>query len=217
MNCLSASILAADFTKLGEMIAEADNAGCQYIHYDVMDGVFVPNISFGIPVLKSIRGCTDKIFDVHLMIEQPERYIGDFADAGADIITVHAEACKHLDACIADVKSKGMMAGVALNPATPISVIEDILPQLDMVLIMTVNPGFGGQKLIKYTLDKVRRLREIIKKRGLKTDIEIDGGATLDNVEEILDAGANIIVAGSAVFGGNITDNVESFINILNA
>lgn len=217
MNCLSASILAADFTKLGEMIAEADNAGCQYIHYDVMDGVFVPNISFGIPVLKSIRGCTDKIFDVHLMIEQPERYIGDFADAGADIITVHAEACKHLDACIADIKSKGMMAGVALNPATPISVIEDILPQLDMVLIMTVNPGFGGQKLIKYTLDKVRRLREIIKKRGLKTDIEIDGGATLDNVEEILDAGANIIVAGSAVFGGNITDNVESFINILNA
>ncbi len=217
MNCLSASILAADFTKLGEMIAEADNAGCQYIHYDVMDGMFVPNISFGIPVLKSIRGCTDKIFDVHLMIEQPERYIADFAAAGADIITVHAEACKHLDACIADIKSKGMMAGVALNPATPISVIEDILPELDMVLIMTVNPGFGGQKLIKYTLDKVRRLRELIKKRGLKTDIEIDGGATLDNVEEILDAGANIIVAGSAVFGGNITDNVESFINILNA
>lgn len=217
MNCLSASILAADFTRLGEMIAEADNAGCQYIHYDVMDGMFVPNISFGIPVLKSIRSCTDKIFDVHLMIEQPEKYIADFADAGADIITIHAEACKHIDACVADIKSKGMMAGVALNPATPISVIEDILPQLDMVLIMTVNPGFGGQKLIKYTLDKVRRLREIINKRGLKTDIEIDGGATLDNVEEILDAGANIIVAGSAVFGGNITDNVESFINILNA
>lgn len=216
MNCLSPSILAADFTRLGEQIREVDNAGAQYIHYDVMDGVFVPNISFGIPVLQSIRGCTDKMFDVHLMIEQPEKYITAFADAGADIITIHAETCKHIDACIADIKSKGLLAGVALNPATPISVLDDILPQLDMVLIMTVNPGFGGQKLIPYTLDKVRKLREIIIRRGLKTDIEVDGGATLDNVRELLDAGANVIVAGSAVFKGDVRANVESFLEILN-
>lgn len=216
MNCLSPSILAADFTRLGEMIREVDNAGSQYIHYDVMDGVFVPNISFGIPVLQSIRGCTDKMFDVHLMIENPEKYIADFANAGADIITIHAEACKHIDACIADIKSKGLLAGVALNPATPISVLEDILPQLDMVLIMTVNPGFGGQKLIPYTLEKVRKLREIIIRRGLKTDIEVDGGATLDNVRDLLDAGANVIVAGSAVFKGDVRANVEKFLDILN-
>ena len=217
MNCLSPSILAADFSRLGEQIRELDEAGAQYVHIDVMDGMFVPSISFGMPLMKSIRPCTDRIFDVHLMIEEPVRYIDDFAEAGADLITVHAEACKHLDRTKEAIKEKGLLAGVAINPATPLSAIEWVLPKVDMVLIMTVNPGFGGQKLIPYTLDKVRALRAMIEKADLKTDIEVDGGINLENVTEAMDAGANIIVAGSAVFRGDVGENVERFLNILHS
>lgn len=216
MNCLSPSILSADFSRLGEQIRELDEAGAQYVHIDVMDGMFVPSISFGMPVIRAIRGCSDRIFDVHLMIEEPGRYIADFAEAGADLITVHAESCKHLDRTIESIKERGLLAGVALNPATPVSAISCLLEKVDMVLIMTVNPGFGGQKLIPYTVDKVRELKQLLDEKGLKTDIEVDGGINLSNVREVMEAGANIIVAGSAVFSGNVTENTENFLKIIN-
>ena len=217
MNCLSPSILSADFSNLGEQIRLLDEAGAQYVHIDVMDGMFVPSISFGMPVIKSIRGCTERIFDVHLMMEEPDRYIDDFSKAGADLITVHAEACKHLDRTVSAIKEKGLLAGVALNPATPLSEVEWVLPKVDMVLLMSVNPGFGGQTYIPYVTDKIRELKKMIDKKGLKTDIEVDGGIHHENVTEVLDAGANIIVAGSAVFRGDIEENVERFLSILNA
>ena len=213
MNCLSPSILAADFSILGEQVRQLDDAGADYIH--IMDGMFVPSISLGFPVMKSIRAYTDKMFDVHLMVEEPSRYIKDVVEAGADIITVHAEACRHLDRTIDAIKEQGVLAGVALNPATPLSAIENILPKVDMVLIMTVNPGFGGQKFIPYTLDKIRDLRKMLHERGSKADIEVDGGINFENVEAVMDAGANIIVAGSAVFCGDIEENVKRFLDIL--
>lgn len=216
MNCLSPSILSADFSDLGNQIELLDQAGAQYVHIDVMDGMFVPSISFGMPVIKAIRNRSERIFDVHLMIEEPIRYIDELVACGADLITVHAEACRHLDRTIEAILEKGIIAGVALNPATPLSAIEYVLPKVDMTLIMTVNPGYGGQKLIPYTIDKVRDLKQMIDRRGLKTDIEVDGGVNLDNVGALMDAGANIIVAGSAVFQGDITENVKSFLTAMN-
>lgn len=212
MLMLAPSILSADFRKLGQEVETIANAGADYIHIDVMDGMFVPSISYGMPVIKSIRPCTDKVFDVHMMVEEPGRYVEAMKDAGADLICVHQEGCRHLDRTLDQIRELGMKVGVALNPATPVSVLDCVLGQVDMVLIMTVNPGFGGQKFIPYTLEKVRSLRKRINLLGLHTDIQVDGGIGLGNVGEVIDAGANVIVAGSAIFNGNVAGNVRSFL-----
>ena len=206
---LSPSILSADFAKLGDDVKRAADAGAQWIHIDVMDGSFVPNISFGFPVIKAIRGVTDKGFDVHLMIEEPGRYIGEFAECGADLITLHAESTKHLHRAIQQVKAAGCKVGVSLNPATPLSALDYILDEIDMVLIMTVNPGYGGQAYIDGMDQKIRDLRKIATDRGLDLDIQVDGGVTADNIGRIKECGANIFVAGSAVFNGDIVANVK--------
>lgn len=216
MNKLAPSILSANFAALGEDVKKVERAGAQYLHIDVMDGAFVPSLSLGFPIIQSIRKLTDMVFDVHLMICDPDRYIAEFAAAGADVITVHAEACPHLNRTIASIKEQGVKAGVVLNPATPLTELEYILEDLDMVLLMTVNPGFGGQKYIESCTRKIQDLRKLITDRGLNIDIEVDGGIKLDNVRKVLDAGANVIVAGSAVFGGDVEQNVKDFLKVMN-
>ena len=208
---IAPSILSADFSRLGEDIERIDKGGADFIHIDVMDGSFVPNISLGLPVIKSIRNRTDKVFDVHLMINNPSNYIDAFIEAGADIITVHYEADQHIDRTINYIKSKGKKAAISLNPGTPTSVLKDLIANLDMVLIMSVNPGYGGQKFIQYCLDKIREIKEFSNKLNPSLLIEVDGGVDKTNVKEIIEAGANVIVAGSAVFcGGEISDNIKS-------
>ena len=197
---LAPSILSADFARLGEQIDEVARAGADYIHVDVMDGHFVPNISIGAPVVASIRPLTSLPLDVHLMIEHPERYISEFAKAGADIITVHVEACPHLHGTIKSIKELGVKAGVSLNPATPLSAIEEIIPHVDLILIMSVNPGFGGQSFIPATLPKITNLRKILDDRKISAELEVDGGVTADNAPGIVKAGADVLVAGNSVF-----------------
>lgn len=211
MNILSPSILAADFSRLGEQIRKVEHAGAKYLHIDVMDGVFVPSISFGMPVISSIRNCSDIFFDVHLMIQKPEHYIHEFADSGADLINFHLEATKEVVATIEKIRFRGKKVGITIKPATPAKAVEPYLKLVDMVLVMTVEPGFGGQKLMPECLDKVREIRAMVIEKGLHTDIEVDGGIRLDNVNQALEAGANVIVSGSAVFRDNITKNVEKF------
>ena len=211
MRILSPSLLSADFWRAGEQLKELEDAGVKWLHVDVMDGDFVPSISFGMPVIKSLRAKSNLFFDVHMMVTEPVRYIDAMVDAGADMITVHVEACKHLHRTIQAIKAKGIKAGVVLNPATPLSALDCILEDVDMVLLMTVNPGFGGQKYIPTMTAKIKALKEMIDARGLNIDIEVDGGATPDNVKMLLEAGANVIVAGSAVFGDHITEQVEKF------
>jgi len=201
MKKISPSILSADFSRLGEEVKRVDDAGADWIHIDVMDGHFVPNITVGPFILEAVRRVTSLPLDVHLMIERPDQYINEFSDAGADIITVHVEVCPHLHRTIQAIKEKGKKAGVSLNPATPLVLVEDILNDIDLLLIMSVNPGFGGQKFIISVLDKIKRARQMIDKAGSKAYIEIDGGVKLDNIGDISFAGANIFVSGSGVFG----------------
>jgi len=208
---ISPSILSADFSRLGEHIKQLDAYGADMIHIDVMDGMFVPNISFGIPVIKSVRNLTKLPFDVHLMIEEPARYVEDFARAGADIITVHYETDMHIDRTINYIKSFGVKAGVALNPATPVNLIKHLISNLDMVLIMTVNPGFGGQKYIEYCSDKIKEVRALSDKYNKDIMIQVDGGIDASNIGEVVNSGANVIVAGSAVFkNGEIDKNIKA-------
>ncbi|ROR30730.1 ribulose-phosphate 3-epimerase [Mobilisporobacter senegalensis] len=217
MNVIAPSILAADITKLGEEVRTVDQLGAEYIHIDVMDGMFVPSISYGIPIVKGVREITNKILDVHLMIEDPTRYIEEFVKAGADIITVHVEACKHLHRTVSRIKELGVKAGVSLNPSTPLSSLDYILSEVDMVLIMSVNPGFGGQSFIPFSIDKIKELRNCIVAKGLSVDIEVDGGINLGNVGEILKAGANVIVAGTSIFSGDVESNMNQFRRELNS
>ena len=212
MYQLSPSILAADFACLGKEIKEVEEAGAKWLHLDVMDGKFVPCVSFGMPVITSLRKVSNLFFDVHLMIEEPERYIKEFKEAGADMLTVHAEACRHLDRVLHEIHNAGMKAGIALNPGTSLSAIEEVLGLADMILIMTVNPGFGGQKFIPYTADKIRHLKKMLEDRNLTADIQVDGGIGKDTLETVMDAGANIFVMGSAVFRGDIKENVTLYL-----
>lgn len=218
MKILSPSLLSANFACLESELDIIKKAGAQYIHLDIMDGHFVPNITFGAPVVKKLRPVTDLVFDVHLMIDNPDDFIDDFAKAGADIITVHAEACTDMAATLQHIRDLGIQPAVALRPKTPISVIESVLPMVDMVMLMTVEPGFGGQKLIPETLDKIRELAALRDARGYTFPIEIDGGATIDNAQTLLDCGTDIIVAGSAVFGApDVAEATRKFMEILQA
>jgi ribulose-phosphate 3-epimerase len=197
---LAPSILSADFARLGEQVAEATRAGADYIHVDVMDGHFVPNISIGAAVVASIRPWTNLPLDVHLMIEHPERYISDFAAAGADSITVHVETCPHIHRTVESIKERGVRAGVSLNPATPLSSIEEIIPDVDLILIMSVNPGFGGQTFIPEALSRIAGLRKILDDRKIGAELEVDGGITVDNAPSIVEAGGRVLVAGASIF-----------------
>ena len=214
-NILSPSILAADFKKLGQQIVDVDNAGAQYIHIDVMDGSFVPSISFGMPLIKSIRSATDKVFDVHLMIVDPIRYIKEFSEIGADIITFHLEAAPDPQAVIDKIHGLGKKAGMSIKPGTPVEELVPYLDKLDMILIMTVEPGFGGQPFIEASYDRIKAVRKMLSDRGLETDIQVDGGITKENLRSVLDAGANVIVAGSTVYRGDAGQNVKDMLEIM--
>ncbi len=209
---LAPSILSADFAKLLEDVKKVERAGCEYLHIDVMDGHFVPNITLGPGIVKSLRKDVNMIFDTHLMIENPDNYIKDFVDAGSDLIVVHVEACRHLHRTIQNIKSHNVKAGVALNPATPIETIKHVLQDVDMVLIMTVNPGFGGQSFIESMIDKIKELKQIIDEKNLDVDIQVDGGIKPSNIHQVVEAGANIIVAGSAIFN---SENIEETVQLM--
>ncbi len=212
---LSPSILAADFTELGRQIQATETGGAEYLHFDVMDGVFVPSISFGMPVLASIKNATKQVMDAHLMITEPIRYVEEFVKAGADIVTVHYEACEDVKATIRKIHECGAKAGISICPDTPADVLKDLLEEVEMILVMTVHPGFGGQKLIPETLEKVAEIRQMLDDAGLQRDIQVDGGIYTNNVEMALKAGANVIVAGSAVFKGSPLQNTKEFMEIL--
>lgn len=214
---LAPSILAADFTVLGEQMKLTEENGAKYLHFDVMDGMFVPSISFGMPVLKSIHNATGQVMDAHLMVQEPIRYVEAFKEAGADLVTIHLEACEDVAATIAKIRECGMKVGLSICPETDVSEVEQYLSLVDMILVMSVHPGFGGQKFIPESLDKIRAIRTMIKERNLSVDIQVDGGIYLTNVKDVLDAGANVIVAGSAVFKGDPAQNTKEFMEILNS
>ncbi|MCI5629574.1 MAG: ribulose-phosphate 3-epimerase [Terrisporobacter sp.] len=209
---LAPSILSADFARLLEDVKKVEKAGCEYLHIDVMDGHFVPNITLGPAIVKSLRRDVNMVFDTHLMIENPDDYIKDFVDAGSDLIVVHAEACRHLHRTIQNIKSYNVKVGVALNPATSIESIKHIIEDVDMVLIMTVNPGFGGQSFIESMLEKIKELKQLIDDKNLNVDIQVDGGIKPDNIHKVVEAGANIIVAGSAIFN---SENIEETVSLM--
>lgn len=215
MNILAPSILSADCTILGEQINKVKQGGAQYLHIDVMDGMFVPSISFGMCVVESLRKIEDLIFDVHLMVKDPIRYVEDFVKYGADIVTVHLEACEDVSATLLKIHDCGAKAGLAIKPGTPVEEVMPYLGQVDMVLIMSVEPGFGGQKYMEKSTERIRRMRQLLMDAGIEKDIEVDGGVNLSNVEMIMDAGANVIVAGSAIFEGDVLSNTKQFVKTL--
>ena len=214
---LSPSILSADFKCLEKDILETKKAGAKYLHIDVMDGKFVPSISFGMPVIKSIRSADNIVFDVHLMIEEPIRYIKEFVESGADIITVHLEACEDVQATIDKIHSFGIKAGLSIKPKTPVEELIPYLDKVEMILMMSVEPGFGGQKYIEESTERIRKVKEMLIERELSTDLEVDGGINVDNVDIVLEAGVNVVVAGSAIFGGNIEEKTKKFMEKLEA
>ena len=215
MMILAPSILAADFKELGKEIRTIEENGAQYLHFDVMDGMFVPSISFGVPVLESIRPATKLVCDAHLMVTEPIRYVEAFAKAGADLITVHLEACEDINATIEKIRACGCKVGVSICPDTPVISVKNLLKKVDMILIMSVHPGFGGQAFIPESLDKIRELKAMIDAEGLCVDIQVDGGIYTHNVEEVIEAGANVIVAGSAIFKGDTSNNTKEMLEIL--